>query len=121
MEYSEYYGVEIRVSSFCLAHHFLVLELCPDLSSNLNPKYILCYYCEALPVRPCWRIDNFIIRELEDSQWLVTDWKKGIVIPCGAVQIREEFDLRHYLAVHKVDLSKNDIRYLDEDATDQTG
>ncbi len=101
MDLSEYKGIEARVSSFILPHSFLAVELYPESSSELKPKYILCYWCQTFPSTIRWMIDNIQIHELDTRRWLVTDWKRGIVIPCGNVQVRDHFDLRHYLAVEE--------------------
>ena len=110
----------MQVFHFGLAHHFLVLSLYPNCKIELKRKYILCYYCEALPPRPRWIIEDLKILELEKNRWLVTDWKQGVIIPCGAVQIRDEFDIRHYLAVHEVNLTENKVHYLDEEIKDSS-
>jgi hypothetical protein len=99
MDFSEYKGVEARVSSFMLSHRFLVVELDPAPSSGLAQKYILCYFCKVLPHSITWIVDDLRIHELEERHWLVMDWKPGIAIPCEYVESRDQFDLRQYLAV----------------------
>ena len=99
MDLDAYNGSEATVSSFIASHGFLVIELSAQTSSGVKPKHVLCYWCKAFPTAVKWTVDKIQIYKLEEHRWVVTDWKRGIVIPCGDVQVRDHFDLRHYLAI----------------------
>ena len=89
------------VSWYMETHSFLVLRIGREHSPQVE-RYLLCYYCRALPERLSWTIEELRISKVAERQWIVCDHRAGIAIPCGAVSMREEFDMRKYLAIDEV-------------------
>jgi hypothetical protein len=91
-------GYESRIRCFIAEHDLLVIHFQhPDIP-NLD-RYMLCGFCTTLPQRIHWTVKQMVVNSVSANRQLVTDSDAGVSFVCASIVIRDNFDLRRYLAV----------------------